>query len=158
MSCVVSSVFPSTSTDTSREAKPAPRVKRGLLLRSDIPNSFLQRLEHFQQSLSVRTSCCTISGRTSFNHGINQAITLPPILKTGPRPIYSALGLGVSVSTVCINNLECGVIGNIGKPLPELSLPLGQRLALREQRAFVKLVAKKECRGRVGKESLLVNL
>jgi len=36
------------------------------------------------------------------------------------------------VSTVCINNLECGVIGNVGKPLPELSLPLGQCLALSE--------------------------
>gem|GEM_PF-4188451 len=57
-----------------------------------------------------------------------------------------------------INNLECGVIGNLSEPPPELSLPLGQRLALSKQRAFEKLVAEKQRGGRFCKECLLVNV
>jgi len=34
-----------------------------------------------------------------------------------PAAVRCKRMLGVSVSTVCINNLECGVIGNVGKPL-----------------------------------------
>jgi len=40
----------------------------------------------------------------------------------------------VSPSTVCINNLECGVIGNVSEALPELRLPLGQRRVVRKHK------------------------
>src|SRR6185503_7870293 len=46
---------------------------------------------------------------------------------------------GGFTSTVCINNLKCSVIGNLGESLSELGLPLRQRLALCKQRTLVKL-------------------
>src|SRR6185503_8231606 len=61
-------------------------------------------------------------------------------------------------STVCINNLKCSAIGNLGEALSELGLPLRQHLALSKQRTLVKLVSKKKCRGWIGEERLLVNL
>ena len=67
-------------------------------------------------------------------------------------------GLGISVSTVCINNLECGVVGNISEPLTKLTLPFGQCLALGKERALAKLLAKEKSCGWVGKKRLLVNL